>query len=336
MSKNVGCASRDVSWDVDGIEVYGTLTYPESKGQHPGVVFVAGSGPTDRNWTSPLLPGRNGSGKLLAEALSHAGFICLRYDKRASGPHVKENLHRLIGKISVKSHVDELVGAVETLLKTPETDRKGIFVLTSSEGAIHALNYQGESRKNRFKGLILTGAPGRAVGAVARSQILQQVQSLPDSQRIMEHYDRAIDSYIAGKPVEIDESLPETIQSIISGLTVPANLPFARELWITDPARLLARIKEPVLILIGKKDVQVDWRTDGGLLEKAMAGRRNVTFAYPESANHVLKHDETPREVINLANATLHYNDDECYIDTEALSTIFRWLKQIPSISSSS
>jgi alpha-beta hydrolase superfamily lysophospholipase len=336
MSENAGSASRDVSWDVDGIEVYGTLTYPESKGPDPGIVFVAGSGPTDRNWTSPLLPGRNGSGKLLAEALSHAGFVCLRYDKRASGSHVKENLPRLIGKISMKSHVDELIGAVETLLKTPETDRKRIFALTSSEGAIHALNYQRQSRKNRFNGLILTGAPGRAVGAVARSQILQQVQSLPDSQSIMNLYDRAIDSYIAGKAVEIDKSLPEAIQSIISGLSVPANLPFARELWTTDPAKLLAGIREPVLVLIGKKDVQVDWRADGGLLEKAMAGRKNATFAYPENANHVLKHDETPREIINLGDATQHYNDDECYLDPEVLSTIVQWLKQTLSISSSS
>ena len=68
------------------------LRRQREKEVHSAVVFVAGSGPTDRNWCSPLLPGTNGSGKLLAEALASQGFVTLRYDKLASGPHVKENI----------------------------------------------------------------------------------------------------------------------------------------------------------------------------------------------------------------------------------------------------
>ena len=36
---------REVTWQVDGIPVYGTLSKPSGSGPFPGMVFVAGSGP---------------------------------------------------------------------------------------------------------------------------------------------------------------------------------------------------------------------------------------------------------------------------------------------------
>ena len=52
-----------------------------------------------------------------------------------------------------------------------------IFVLSSSEGAIHAVNYQLQAGTERFRGLVLTGAPGRSIGEVARGQIYNQVKA---------------------------------------------------------------------------------------------------------------------------------------------------------------
>jgi pimeloyl-ACP methyl ester carboxylesterase len=328
MSDEYDVTSQEVSWKVDSIDVYGTLTTPEGKGPFPGLVFVAGSGPTDRNWESPLIPGTNGSGRLLAEALGHDGFISLRYDKRASGPHVKENLPKLVGKISMQSHLDELVGAVDTLLETPTLDKKRFFALTSSEGAIHALHYQDQMKKNRFRGLILTGAPGRTVGEVARSQLVEQVEQLPNNEEIMRLYDRAIKAYIAGEQVEPDSKLPEGVQNIIRGLSVPANLPFSRELWTTNPCQLLAEVKEPVLIVIGKKDAQVDWQADGSPLEKAVQNHKNITFFYPENANHVLKHEQIPRAEIVITKAIQQYNSVDRHLDKDTVTTILHWLRK--------
>jgi hypothetical protein len=42
-------------------------------------------------------------------------------------------------------------------------NRYNLFVLTGSEGAVHAVNFQLQAKNNRFKGLVLTGAPGRFV-----------------------------------------------------------------------------------------------------------------------------------------------------------------------------
>ncbi|WP_170133263.1 hypothetical protein [Arthrobacter livingstonensis] len=45
-----------------------------------------------------MLPARNGSGRLFADALADSGIASLRYDKRASGPHAAVNVPQLIGK----------------------------------------------------------------------------------------------------------------------------------------------------------------------------------------------------------------------------------------------
>jgi uncharacterized protein len=52
--------SADVSWQLDSTTIDGTLVRPLGPGPFPAVVLVAGSGPTDRDWHSPLLPGSTG------------------------------------------------------------------------------------------------------------------------------------------------------------------------------------------------------------------------------------------------------------------------------------
>src|SRR5579872_2614298 len=100
--------SSEVTWQLGSTTMYGTLVRPVGPGPFPAVVMVAGSGPTDRDWDSPLLPG---TARLLAEALARAGIASLRYDKRGVGPHARENMQALMGKVSMQSFVDELAGA---------------------------------------------------------------------------------------------------------------------------------------------------------------------------------------------------------------------------------
>jgi len=318
--------SEEVTWDVDGISVRGTLTRPVGMGPHPGIVFVAGSGPTDRDWCSPLLSGTNCSGRLMAEALTREGFMTLRYDKRASGPHAQENARRLVGKISMQSHLDELIGAIDTLRSDGDVDPARLFVLTSSEGAIHALHYQLQATDRRFAGLVLTGAPGRSIGQVARSQILAQTANLENGDLLMNEYDAAIAAFMADEPVTPDPSLPEGMRGLLLSLTAPVNLPFSRELWSSDPAALIAKVTEPVLVVIGKKDIQADWQADGGALESAAARGGNVTFAYPPDADHVLKHEEKPRDALVAADVGARYNSEGRGLDPEALGVIVDWL----------
>jgi pimeloyl-ACP methyl ester carboxylesterase len=326
MSVQSNDRAEQVSWKVDDIDVEATLTRPDSDGPFPAIVMVAGSGPTDRNWNSPLIPGANGSAALLAQVLTAQNFIALRYDKRASGPHVRENMQRLIGKISMQSHLEELAGGVRLLAARPEVDPKRLFALTSSEGCIHALNYQLQARESPFAGLILTGAPARSIGEVARGQIAAQLAAVPDGEVMLAAYDAAMADFAAERPVKIDESLPETLRMVIGAATAPQNLPFARELWVTDPAKLAAGITAPILVVIGKKDLQVDWQVDGRRWETLAKERDNITIVYPDNANHVLKHEPRSREQLSPAEIANSYSAEDTVLDPQVVQLITDWL----------
>lgn len=319
--------SRDVSWSLGTTTLHGTLLRPDGQGPFPGVVFVAGSGPTDRDWNSPFLPGSNGSGRLLAETLGRAGIGSLRYDKRASGPHVRETLPLLIGKMSMQSHLDELTGAVRTLAGEDYIRGDQIFGLGNSEGTLHVLHYMLSDPELPFAGLVLTGPPGRSVGDVARSQLAAQAAANPDNAELLGQYDASITRFLAGEPTAPDPALPEAMRKLLLSLENPANLPFARELWTADAATPLGRVSVPVLVVIGKKDTQVDWQADGEPLQRAASGRENVSFQFPEDANHVLKSELRPRSELIATQVGNDYNAPDTRLDPETATAIVAWLQ---------
>lgn len=113
---------------------------------------------------------------------------------------------------------------------------------------------------------------------------------------------------------------------LLQSLETPANLPFARELWTADAAPLLGLVNVPVLVIIGKKDLQVDWQADGEKLAQAAAGKKNVTFLFPENANHVLKEELRPRSELVPAEMAESYNGPNTRLDPQALAAIQEWL----------
>lgn len=316
-----------VSWKVDEIEVDATLTRPAGEGPFPALIFVTGSGPTDRNWNTPLIPGTNGSGALLADALTGNGFITLRYDKRASGPHAPENVKKLAGRISMESHVAELAGGVNLLLSREDVNMARIFVLTNSEGCVHALNYQNQRKNLPFAGMVLTSAFARTAGELAHSQIASQLSAVPGGDVMLSAYDAAIKEFLAARPVQVNENLPAGLQQVILGITQPANQPFARELWEFNPAESLAKVTVPVLIIIGKKDIQVDWQTDGPLFETVASENENISVTYPENANHVLKLEPKSRSQLTPAGVMAFYNANDLILDPDTFAVIISWLQ---------
>ena len=318
-------SSVEVTWPLDGIMMRGTLMVPHGDGPFPAVVLVAGSGPTDRDWCSPLLPGTNGSGRLLAEAFADAGIASLRYDKRASGPDAAESARVLFGKLSMRSHLDELVSAIGVLAGHDSIDIDRIAGLGNSEGTLHVLHYATSKQDVPFAGIVLAAPPGRSVGEVLLTQLALQAAQIPGGTELMPEVQAAAARYERGEPMDLDPRLPDSVKLVLASFEAPANLPLARELWFESAATELPNVDVPTLILIGRKDLQVDATADGGPLEQAAAGKDNITFAYPANANHVFKEDtRTPAEVVAVPGNG--YNEDGTHLDPEALSAILGWL----------
>ena len=315
-----------IKWEIDNTTVHATITRPkEADGLHAGVLFIAGSGPTDRDWTSPLLEGDNGSGKLLSQALADAGYVTLRYYKRLAGKGALINVVKMAGQISMQSHVDEVETAMAQLAALEEVDPSRLYILTNSEGAIHALNYLRSGSAVSLAGLILTAPPGRTVKDLGETQVAFMLEGRDDADALLESYKASVDAILAGEEMEIDPDLPQSAKILLQGLAAPVNQPFARELWPLDIAPWLADLEVPTLVLIGKKDIQVDWQLDGTPLE-AQAGMSGlVSFVYPENANHVLKYEPKPRSELTSDDAAT-YNLADRSLDPETVDAIVQWL----------
>lgn len=319
-----------MTWGLEGIPMRGALVRPEGEGPFPAVVLVAGSGPTDGDWCSRLLPGTNGSGRLLAEAFAEAGIASLRYDKVASDPNFDGFRDRMLGKLSMKWHLEELVTAVDALASQDFVDATRIVGLGNSEGTLHVLHYATSTQRVPFAGIVLAAPPGRSVGQVMLAQLGAQAARVPNGEELMTAVREAAARYTAGQPMDPDPRLPEDVRSLLRGFESPIGLPLARELWAENAADSLPAVTLPTLVLIGGKDIQVDIHADGEPLQKAAAGMPNVTFAFPPTANHVLKEENrTVDEVLANMRERPGYNEGDTRLDPDALDTILTWLRDV-------
>ena len=195
------------------------------------------------------------------------------------------------------------------------------------------LNYQLQQQAQQgalpFAGMVLTGAPARPVGVVAHGQLAAQLQPLPGGAEQLAAYDSAMANFVAERPLELDPNLMEGVRNLILSITQPFNQPFARELWVLDPLAQLAAVTVPVLVLIGKKDIQVDWQADGSLFEALAETHRNVEVVFAPEANHVLKHEARPCETLNGPEAAASYNVEGTVLDPEAVGIIVGWLQKV-------
>ncbi|MEM0155824.1 MAG: hypothetical protein QW597_04390 [Thermoplasmataceae archaeon] len=109
-----------------------------------------------------------------------------------------------------------------------------------------------------------------------------------------------ISEFMARKPITIDPVFPDLVRQVLRSRELLANLPFSKELWNYRLREYIDQIKEHVMLITGKKDVQ--------RIEETLSKHRDDFFPYSDCANHVLKLEDLPLERHMIEYASLHYN----------------------------
>lgn len=235
----------------DGVTLAGTLLMPLfSEIQYvPGIVLVAGSGPTDRDGNNPLAPERIDLLKEIAGLLARNGIASLRYDKRGIGqstPRPRGSLEEQEAFFAWDNFVGDVEAAHAELLRHDEIKPYATALLGHSEGGLLALAASRALAAKKLHALVLAATPGRRIDLILREQI---ARNAPPSLRLPT--DRAIAAIL--ETGRVPTNLPPELQ-----LLFPLYAgPFLQKLLSFDPASVLATSRTACLLVQGGADRQV-------------------------------------------------------------------------------
>jgi pimeloyl-ACP methyl ester carboxylesterase len=245
----------------NGFSLAGTLSKPTSTAtRFPAVILVAGSGPVDRDEVVANVPvfGQ------LAAALADSGFLVLRYDKRGVGQSGGRS-----EAAGLTEFAEDLRAAVKFMEDRKDVDPKRITVLGHSEGGAVAL--LAASKDSRIDAVVLMAT----LGVTGSELVLAQQKHLLDRSNLSESEKQAKidlqkrlhDAVITGKGWE---ALPADLRRQIDN-----NVEF-QSILAFDPTKVVPQIRQPMLIVQGALDTQVDPSNADRLETLARARKRQA------------------------------------------------------------
>jgi pimeloyl-ACP methyl ester carboxylesterase len=272
---------------------------------HPAVVLVAGSGQLERDETVAGIP----IFAELAGSLAQQEFLVLRYDKRGVGQSGGRS-----ERATLQDYADDLTSAVKWLAKRQDVDPKRIAVVGHSEGGAVAM--LAAAREKKISALALINAPG----TVGSDLVLEQQRHLLDEMKAPEAERQA--------KIELQQRIHAAViadkgwEGIPPELREQADSTWFKSLLLFDPAKVMPKIKQPVLILQGDLDMQVPAHHADTLARLASSRKKAgpVKLVHLPGINHLLVPAETGEvsEYLGLKDKT---------VTPEAAKAIVDWLK---------
>jgi pimeloyl-ACP methyl ester carboxylesterase len=282
--------------------LHGTLELPAGKGPFPVALLIAGSGPTDRNGNDSLLGLNTNCYRLLALSLRQHGIASLRYDKRGAGQDFLLALPE--SHLRFGMYVADAVAWATKLRRDPRFST--LTIIGHSEGSLIGMIAARQMGADGFVSIAGAGEPAAKVLAT------QLKPKLPP--RLYATSQAILSQLQAGKTVA-------TVPQSLAALFRPSVQPYLISWFRYDPARELARLHTPVLILQGERDLQVAV-PEARALSRADPAATLVLIA---GMNHIMK-DVGASERDNLRS----YGEPDLPIDATLSRSIRRFILRLP------
>jgi pimeloyl-ACP methyl ester carboxylesterase len=293
-SKQTPLIEEAVKLETPTGNLYGTLLCPLSKRKVAVVLIISGSGPTDRNGNSPLLKGSNDSLKLLAEGLAAQGIASLRYDKRGVGESGREMLS--IAKTTNKMPREEdlrfdafINDAVLWGQKLRDDKRfSGVTIAGHSEGSLIGMV---AARIMQADGFVSVAGAGRPA-----QQILLEQLKLQLTPELLQQTEGILNQLSVGQTVS-------SVPPILNVLFRPGIQSYMISWLRYDPAKEIAALTIPALIIQGTTDIQISVED----AKRLATARPTAKLLIIEGMNHILKQvsKDSEKQVASYSDATL-------------------------------
>jgi pimeloyl-ACP methyl ester carboxylesterase len=258
-----------VSWEEQEVTIgqgknalHGTYLAPDAMTDFEAVLFLSGSGPTDRNGNQPGM--ENNSLKLLAEALGYAGIASLRVDKRGVAASLKAGPKE--ADLRFETYIDDAKAWLAFLKAQPRVRR--VFVLGHSEGALIGAVV---AQSSDVAGYISLAGAGEKAADILRRQLAENPIALAMAEPTL-------------KKLEAGELDPDA-NPALGALFRPSVQPYLISWFNYDPAVEIAKVAGKVAIIQGTHDLQILVK-DAEILH---AARPDAAYTLIEGMNHILK-----------------------------------------------
>ena len=303
-----------------GVSLAGTLTLPEGRGPFPAVVLVSGSGPNTRN--EPIFGHQ--LFLVLADHLTRHGIAVLRYDKRGTGRSTGD-----YGKSTSFDFADDAQAAAAYLRTRGEIDLKHVGLIGHSEGGLIVPMVAARDPSIAF--IVMMAGPGvngaevwleqlkliLAASGMAPDKIALAAagrQKIIDIIRVEGDAEKATAQLRALMRAQAPGATPEQIDGVIAQI----NNKWFREFFAYEPVPVLRRVKCPVLVLGGGRDLQVPTAQSFPPIRAALAGNPDVEIDELPSLNHLFQTAQT--------GALAEYVQIEETMAPIAMETMTRWI----------
>lgn len=288
-----GWTDQDVTFDSDGLTIYGSYRHDESTSPAPAALLISESGNTDRNGDNNVA-GPIGNMRKLAELLSDRGVASLRYDKIGTGK---------TGIGSYESHPADVVSAVYTagaqtavrfLADQPATDKEKISVYGVGEGAVHAMNLAAAGDPRIHSLALLQPLPMRYLDIIT-SKLKYTVESdVRDGRQTQADGDGLLTTWAAAvKQIREQGTVPPNLPPGLAAIVGPANVKAVAQADAVDPVALAATVPAgtPVLLTCSDSDTQASCDDMQPLIDAL--SKTDLQVVRFTGVSHVLKDDPT-------------------------------------------
>lgn len=250
-------------------EIHGILLMPDNEEPCPLVIIIAGSGPTDMNGNTIGSELQNNSLKMLAEGLAAKGIASLRYDKRGIGKSQAAIMSE--EELRFEHYIDDAAAWADMFI----SDRmfSTIAIAGHSEGSL--IGMVAAQKSTAVKAYISIAGCGRPAHEVIEEQLNPQPEQVRNEAAAINR------ELLQGRIVE-------DVPNYLAALYRKSVQPYLISWFRYNPAKEIAKLKIPVLILQGDKDIQVGVKE----AERLYLARMFSSFYIIEGMNHVLKHCE--------------------------------------------
>ena len=250
----------DFSVPANGFNLAATLTTPPTVAgrlRHPAVILVGGARPGDRDLTINGVP----VFAQLARALADAGTIAVRYDRRGSGQSGGRT-----ESAAISDYADDILAVVRAVSKKDGVDKERIVVAGYGDGAAAAL--LAASRSKDIDALVTIDA----AGTKGADMILEQQQRLLTGLNLSAEERQA--------RIDLQKKIQAAVvgggswEGVPDAMRRQADTPWFRSLLQFDPAQVVPKIRQPMLIVHAELDNNIPPTEADRLAELANARKK--------------------------------------------------------------